>query len=196
MAVLTEITVMQALTFVAFAVTLITSIWALSERIQKKFSATVDKKVTEIVNANNKVQDDKLRATMDRLDERQANRINSLNEKIDNFIVTQQDYNKSQDAVLERQSRAIIESYKQNIRNIYYHLRDTGEIANEDKAYLDKIYPYYIALGGNSDIRAKYEEICRVYERRTQEAYDRAREKQQQKKKRNSTEDKDAVDKE
>lgn len=76
--------------------------------------------------------------------------------------------------VVEYLRDAILESYKHDIRAIYYHLRDTGKLSDTDKSYIDKISPIYFALGGNSDIHAKVSAINAVYERRTQAAFDRA----------------------
>ena len=67
-----------------------------------------------------------------------------------------------------------IETWKNDIRNIYFNLRDTGTIEDHVKSYADKIYHVYKQLGGNSDIDAKYKEICEVYARRTHEKYEEA----------------------
>lgn len=69
-----------------------------------------------------------------------------------------------------------IELYKKDIRDIYFHLRHTGEIKDDEKAYVDKIYHVYKELGGNSDIDAKYKEICDVYSQITFEKYTKMRE--------------------
>ena len=71
-------------------------------------------------------------------------------------------------------SKALVETWKEDFRQIYYELRETGIISCSDKAYLDKIYHYYKDLGGNSDIDAKYKEICLVHSKRTQEQHDKA----------------------
>ena len=47
---------------------------------------------------------------------------------------------KEQQALIEKQSKAILEGYKHDIRKVYYRLRSSGAISDVDKAYVDKIY--------------------------------------------------------
>lgn len=75
-----------------------------------------------------------------------------------------------------------IETWKKDIRDIYFHLRRTGEISDDSKSYADKIYHVYKELGGNSDIDAKYKEICEVYSRITHKRYEEMQRKQEQSK--------------
>lgn len=71
-----------------------------------------------------------------------------------------------------------IELYKKDIRDIYFHLRHTGEITDDEKTYTDKIYQVYKELGGNSDIDAKYQEVCDVYSQITFEKYAKMRQQE------------------
>lgn len=106
----------------------------------------------------------------------------NIEKKLNQINKEHQENQKEEWASIQLLKEGLIEAYKNDIRTVYYRLRDTGEISDADKAYVDKIFPKYVAIGGNSDIQAKYEELSRVYERRTQEKFDERFEKTKRKK--------------
>ena len=115
-----------------------------------------------------------------------VSKIDNLATKLDSYIAEDRQYKHQKDKefleVVALLKSSNIESYKNDIRSIYYRLRETGEISDYDKSYIDSIFPLYTAMGGNSDIEAKYKEICEVYGKITQERFDKKREEKRRKK--------------
>jgi len=180
-----QLDVMQITSVIVAITTLLASITALWKRIEK-VKAVLDEKlekaVRQVVLESNQRQDERTAImlenlkTLFKLETKNIERqLNDLKRQIDKD-------RKEELNVLQLLKDGLIEAYKNDIRGVYYRLRDTGQINDSDKAYIDKIFPKYVAIGGNSDIQAKYEEICRVYERRTQEKYDETFEKTKTKK--------------
>lgn len=157
---------------VASVITAILVIWNFAKRIKKFFQELITNLVINVLDNNNKQIDEKIRDTMENIKERTSFEISLLNDKFDSFIKDYKNRNNIEDAERKLMKEALVEAYKQDIRKIYYKLRETGELSDHDKAYVDKIFPLYKAIGGNSDIQAKYTEMSRVYEKRTQEKYD------------------------
>lgn len=81
---------------------------------------------------------------------------------------------KAQNKLNETMQQGHLETWKRDIRDAYYTLRETGTIDDYRKSYIDKIYHIYKELGGNSDIDAKYKEISEVYATRTREQVESA----------------------
>ena len=54
-------------------------------------------------------------------------------------------------------------------------MRKQGFITDQDMAYVDKVYPHYKEIGGNSDISAKVAEMHRIYDLAVVEQMDVAR---------------------
>lgn len=100
--------------------------------------------------------------------------LQSMDNKLDNIVKTQKEQIKKQDRQNKLLQSGHIETWKNDIRTIYYNLRDTGTISDVEKSYVDKIYHLYKEMGGNSDIDAKYSEMVSVYTRRIREAVDEA----------------------
>lgn len=163
------LTLIIALGSIAAAVT---AIWILLERISKKFSVIVDTKIESALEKNSKLQEKHLQDMFDIAEKLQEHKFQALRDDLNLFKNEQSLFNMGQEVLTKNQSEAILETFKQDIRDIYYSLRNTGLIEDVDKAYIDKIYTYYTLLGGNSDIHAKVKEINEVYAKRTQEAYD------------------------
>lgn len=121
-----------------------------------------------------------------RLEENIQTRLDGLEKKLDTLIDHNLKQSKKQDKVNLLLQQGHIETWKNDIRTIYYNLRDTGNISDVEKSYVDKIYHLYEEMGGNSDIKAKYEEMTSVYKKRLEEQYDAAFEKEKSKKKKNT----------
>jgi hypothetical protein len=165
-----------ALGFVAGVLSSILIIWAFSDKYKKARKSNVEEIIKDALDR----YDTAIEKRMDKADvavQREITKdIQALSCKLDKFIDKVEKNSKMDHEYHELYSESLIELYKKQIRDIYYNLRETGVIADKDKAYVDKIYPRYKALGGNSDIEAKYSEMCSVHEKTTQEAYDKARE--------------------
>jgi len=160
----------------------ITTLWKRINKVKASFDDKLEKAIRQVVLESNQRQDERTAImlenlkTMFKLETKNIEkRLNALNEEYKNS-------QKEEWASIQLLKEALIEAYKNDVRTVYYKLRDTGEITDSDKAYIDKIFPKYVAIGGNSDIQAKYEEISRVYERRTQEKFDERFEKTKNKK--------------
>jgi hypothetical protein len=158
----------------AALITAVTVIW----NFFKKLKTSIEELMVEILDKElakvNKQVDDKIKVSVDASKERLDNSVSAMNTKFDLFIDTYHKSCEENGSTIMLLKSSLIEAYKQDIRKIYYKLRETGELNEYDKAYVDKIFPLYRAVGGNSDIEAKYMEMCHVYERRTQEMFDLA----------------------
>lgn len=174
------VTVEQIVWFVSILAAFLTSLAVIFKYINKA-KKTVEERayvaIDKVVADRDKMQDEKTRVLLTSLKESISLDIKCLENSLKAYTDQYTNDKREEWAVIQLLKESLIEAYKNDIRKIYYKLRDTGEITDYDKAYIDKIFPKYTAIGGNSDIRAKYEEICRVYERRTHEAYDEAYEK-------------------
>lgn len=185
---------------IAFAA-LLTAIGVISKNakdIKNSFKNSIKEIVKEELEVNNVIQDEKLDIKLKHMAESNTREIEvlkesftcsnkQLGEKIDIIVDKEENFRREQLATNGLLKEALIEAYKHDIRDIYYRLRNTGDITDAEKSYIDKIFPKYKAIGGNSDIEAKYGEICRVYERRTQEQFDLARDKKKTQKKTKNT---------
>lgn len=158
-------TLSMILAIVGSAISIILSVWALTERITKKFNQTVDKRIRERdIELKQEIRNERTAMI-------EAERA-SIEYRLEALVEDLGLHKEQVTHITEHQTKAILEAFKQEIRAIYYRLRSTGTITDIDKAYIDKIYVHYVALGGNSDIAAKYKEMCDVYSRRTHQAYD------------------------
>lgn len=149
-------------------------IWNHFRKVKITLEKKLEKAIETIVVDSDKRQDERTELLLKNLRDNLSLEIHGL---LSSFTAYTEQYaadKKEEWAIIQLLREGLIESYKKDIRGVYYQLRATGEILDYDKAYIDKIFPKYVAIGGNSDIAAKYEEICRVFERRTQEAYDEA----------------------
>lgn len=174
------VTVEQIVWFVSIIAALLTSLAVIFKYInkaKKTVEERMDAAIEKIIIERDKAQDEKTRLLLVNLKESISLDIKFLENSLKAYTDQYAKDKREELSMIQLLKESLVEAYKNDIRTIYYKLRDTGEITDYDKAYIDKIFPKYIAIGGNSDIRAKYEEICRVYERRTHEAYDEAYEK-------------------
>lgn len=161
----------------------ILAVWTLLERFGKKFSKAIDEKIDKALTKNNQIQEKQMKLLIEVAINEQSNKISSFSKDFNRFKKSQTKINQKQLELSNHQRDAILEMFKQDIRDIYYGLRNTGSIDDRDKSYMDKIYNYYALLGGNSDIHAKVKELNEVYSRRTHESYDEKAEKNKQGKK-------------
>lgn len=180
---------------------LLTAIGVISKNakdMKESFKRNIKDIVKEELAENNVIQDNKLDLKLKHISESNSREIEvlkesfecghrQLSEKIDKIVTKEEAFQQEQLSTNGLLKDALIEAYKHDIRDIYYRLRNTGDITDAEKSYIDKIFPKYKAIGGNSDIEAKYGEICRVYERRTQEQFDLARDKKKTQKKTKNT---------
>lgn len=148
------------------------SIWALLDRVSKKFSNIVDIKVNATFEKNSKIQEKQIQTLFEAAEKVQENKFKSISADIAQFKEEQQLFNTGQDALTRSQTEAILETFAQDIRDIHDNLRRTGSISEADKTYVDRIYPHYIILGGKNGVHNMVKEINDVYTRRAQEAYD------------------------
>lgn len=167
---------------VATLLTSITIIWRHINKLKRSFDDKLEKAIKEVVTGSNNRQDERTALMLENLKTLFTSEIRQIENKIMQYAESYNKDKQEEQAMINLLKESLIEAYKNDIRTVYYKLRDTGEILDADKSYVDKIFPKYIAIGGNSDISAKYEEICRVYERRTQEKYDEAFEKKKTRK--------------
>jgi hypothetical protein len=159
---------------VASLLTSISVIWKHINKVKKTLDDRLESVIKEVVFENNTRQDERIKLMLENLKDMFTSETKSIEKRMMSYT---EEYNKNRIEelhIIGLLKEGLLEAYKNDIRSVYYRLRDTGEISDADKSYIDKIFPKYAALGGNSDIHAKYEEICRVYERRTQEKYDEA----------------------
>jgi hypothetical protein len=159
---------------VASLLTSISVIWKHINKVKKTLDDRLESVIKEVVSENNTRQDERTKLMLENLKDMFTSETKSIEKRMMSYT---EEYNKNRIEelhIIGLLKEGLLEAYKNDIRSVYYRLRDTGEISDADKSYIDKIFPKYAALGGNSDIHAKYEEICRVYERRTQEKYDEA----------------------
>lgn len=161
----------------------IISIWILMERISKKFNTIVDKQIEKSLTINEELQEQRFLRIVEKMSYETNNKIDNLTENFNSYKQEQAIEQAKKDEQDKLLVSSILAVYKQEIRDIYYKLTETGIISNQDKEYIDRIYPLYFALGGNSDITQKIGEIQRVVERRTQEAFDKAYEANEKEKK-------------
>lgn len=151
------------------------AIWALLSRSTTKFEQKVREVVKEEIEESRKQQSRELNIKLEAQSELILKDVDGIGAKLDKHIKEHNELHKQKETKESLLANAMIESYKQDIRNAYFKLRETGEITDKDKAYVDKIYPYYAALGGNSDIHSKYKEISDVYAEVTKENYEAKR---------------------
>lgn len=152
-------------------------IWNFSNKVKGSLDSNISEVVNKILEKHERDTQYQINCAVEASQKSIIKDIQSLENKLDVYVKEQRDTNRKDYESIKLLKESLIEAYKQDIRDIYYRLRSTGEISDADKSYVDKLFPKYIALGGNSDIEAKYSEICRVYETITQENYRKAREK-------------------
>lgn len=166
----TQIT--SAIVGIAALLTSITALWKRIDKVKAGFDDKLEKAIRQVVLESNQRQDERTAIMLDNLKTMFKMETKAIEKQLADLKKEFDKNQKEEWAVIQLLKDSLIEAYKNDIRTVYYQLRDTGEISDADKAYIDKIFPKYVAIGGNSDIRAKYEEISRVYERRTQDKYD------------------------
>jgi MFS superfamily sulfate permease-like transporter len=168
------------LSFFAGILGSILTIWAFSSKVKQSRDDNISLIVTKALDEyNDKLEDrmEKKIACADKVSEQKIfGSLSRLEGTLKENIELQKEINASNAEEIDLLKQSLIETYKQDIRDIYYKLRETGIITDTDKSYIDKLMPKYTNLGGNSDVHAKYDEICRVYEKITEENFLKARE--------------------
>lgn len=157
-------------------------IWNFTSKVKKSVNDSVTKLIKDNQKENDEAIDRRIACSSDSTQKIISASIKALEDKFTEFIEIQKETNRLDSDAIKLLKESLVEAYKQDIRTIYYRLRDTGEITDHDKSYVDKLFPKYVALGGNSDIEAKYTEMSRVYETITQENFEKARAKAKKKK--------------
>lgn len=155
----------------------ITIIWNFSNRIEKSLDKKIDEKVVTKIKENDEKVAKDIEHAIDKSNISLIGEIKLLNQRFESHYEQQDKLHESERKRVSLLTHSVLEAYKRSIRDVYYRLRQTGEISDVDMSYVDKIYPKYVDMGGNSDIRAKYEEMKGVYSQLTQERYEKAREK-------------------
>lgn len=167
---------------IAALLTSIAALWKRIDRVKKGFDDKLENAIKQVVLESNQRQDERTAIMLENLKAMFKLETKNIEKRLNDFNKDYQQNQKEEWSVIELLKESLIEAYKNDIRTVYHQLRDTGQISDADKAYVDKIFPKYVAIGGNSDIQAKYEELSRVYERRTQEKFDERFEKTKRKK--------------
>lgn len=161
----------------AALLTSITALWKRINKVKESFEDKLENAIRQVVLESNQRQDERTAIMLENLKSMFKLETKNIDKRLNDFSKEYKESQKEEWAAIQLLKESLIEAYKNDIRTVYYKLRDTGEISDADKAYVDKIFPKYVAIGGNSDIKAKYEELSRVYERRTQEKFDERFEK-------------------
>lgn len=176
----------------------ITVIINFAANIKSRNKKNIKSVIDEELSCFSKETDVKVDKAFVEVHNRTNNKIDALSNKLESFIVEDKEYKTKKDKelteVLTLLKNANIEVYKNDIRKVYYNLRETGEITDYSKEYVDALFPVYKALGGNSDIEAKYTEICEFYSKVTKENFDKARAKKRTKKQDKPVDKEDAED--
>lgn len=152
-------------------------IWTFFNRLKATLEKTITATVTSLLESREATQEKQIKFALEASQQLILKDIKALETRVLDYVERQEELNTRDYKAIKLLKESLIEAYKKNIRDIYYKLRETGVVTDMDKGYVDRIFPKYQALGGNSDIAAKYDEMCRVYQSTTQEAYRNAREK-------------------
>lgn len=151
--------------------------WNLTDKADNKLLNKINTQIEESLLRNNAIQEKEVKLLLDVLSMEFLLKLETVKDEIEQLKVEQKAHNKKVDKVTTAQTNALLEAFKNDIRNIYFTLRETGRLDDVDKSYVDKIYHYYKELGGNSDIHAKVGEMNRIYESQTLEAIEKAKSK-------------------
>lgn len=155
----------------------ILTIWKLIEKANNKLLCRIDAQIEESLLKNNAIQEKEVKLLLDVVSMEFLLKLETVKDQIEQLRVEQKAHNEKVNKVTTAQTNALLEAFKNDIRNIYFTLRETGRLDDVDKSYVDKIYHYYKELGGNSDIHAKVGELNRIYESQTLEAIEKAKSK-------------------
>lgn len=168
-------TIEVALAIVASLLTIILSVWAIISRTNKHTRSIVEEIVEKALTKNNEEQHAWNARENEILREDITKDLSAVVDRFESCTAAQQKTNKKDYEAIMLLKGSVINSYKRDIRKIYYKFKNTGEISDHDKAYVDEIFPKYEALGGNSDIKAKYKEIQDFYTILLKEKFEEAR---------------------
>lgn len=155
----------------------ILSIWNLTEKTNNKLLNKINTQIEESLLKNNAIQEKEVKLLLDVVSMEFLLKLETVKDEIEQLRVEQKAHNEKVNKVITAQTNALLETFKHDIRNIYFTLRETGRLDDVDKSYVDKIYHHYKELGGNSDIHAKVGELNRIYESQTLEAIEKAKSK-------------------
>ncbi len=157
--------------------TAVLAIWALQSRFNRSFEEKIKKTVDPMI----KKSEDNMIKLMEEKDSSSnkdvLHELKALSARFEEYAAKQNKYNEIDVKRFRILEQGLVEAYKKQIRNVYYSARDNGVIRDSEMAYIQKIYPYYKAMGGNSDVKAKVDELNKVYSEVLQEKFKEAREK-------------------
>ena len=168
-------TINQVIGFIIGLAGLLTAwgiIWAYITKAKSKVNDRFREMIREELTENNTRQEERIAVKLEEIKTSLSFDIRQVEKKLADYEKVDTKEKKELSVAVSILKDGLIEAYKKDFRDIYYKLRITGNIEDSEKAYLDKLFPKYVALGGNSDVKAKYEEICNVYQKRTQAKYD------------------------
>lgn len=161
---------------IASSITALTTIFAFLKKSNDKVNERIRLQAKEV--AIEEANKERLMRETELNNLKESNKLNfkEIDKKLNKILEIQEKRGKDEDKINKLLKAGHIETWKNDIRTIYYNLRDTGSISDAEKSYVDKIYHLYKEMGGNSDIEAKYNEMVSVYKKRIYEKYDEAHE--------------------
>jgi hypothetical protein len=169
--------ILAAIVIIGALAAAILSIWNLTEKANNKLLNKINTQIEESLIRNNAIQEKEFKLLLDVVSMEFLLKLETVKDEIEQLKIEQKEYNNKVNKVTTAQTNALLETFKHDIRNIYFTLRETGRLDDVDKSYVDKIYHHYKELGGNSDIHAKVGELNRIYESQTLEAIEKAKSK-------------------
>lgn len=171
----TEISIIAVASAIAVIIGAIMAVWNFTRKIKDSIKEITGEVVEKALENNNKVQGAEFDLKLKHQSELLSKDINEVNIRLNSFTDEQKELHKISEARDNLTRHALVESYKRDIRAIHKKLKATGTISEIDKSYVDKIYPLYRDLGGNSDIAQKVAEINEVYMVVMKENYEKKR---------------------
>lgn len=169
--------ILAAILVIGALASAILTIWKLIEKTNNKLLNKINTQIEESLIRNNAIQEKEVKLLLDVVSMEFLLKLETVKDEIEHLKVEQKAHNQKVSKLTTAQTNALLEAFKNDIRNIYFTLRETGRLEDVDKSYVDKIYHYYKELGGNSDIHAKVGEMNRIYESQTLEAIEKAKSK-------------------
>lgn len=161
-------------------------IWNFIEKAKKSFTQVVNEHIDKALDKNNSNQETLVRTLIEASEIKQQTLVESIRkeqlaylEGLKEASNIQKEIQDKRDAETDHLFKAIIalhmEQIKKHIREAHAKMRKEGLISDYDMTYIEKIYPHYIELGGNSDIKSKVVELREVYKEAISEVVAEAR---------------------
>ena len=150
-------------------------IWNFIEKAKKSFTHVVNEHIDKALDKNNSNQETLVRTLIEASEVKQQTLIESSRkeqlaylEGLKEAATIQKNIQDKRDSETDHLFKAIIalhmEQIKKHIREAHAKMRKEGLISDYDMAYIDKIYPHYRELGGNSDISGRVSEMHRIHD--------------------------------